>query len=401
MEEIVGMELDELPEQEALHAKIKRLPAYLKAELDDMYYEFQHQLHILAIKNQIHAAFFYTYLGQINQMRGPTSYNNFCRFDPKARAIFAQKSIPLKQRCKDVGQVWYTIDSETKAKYKDPSYIKSIRGDTPVVVVNGTIKNARRGVVKTQALNLGSNKKDIAFVWRWAKDTIDQLNEISACHKVQGILVLALGRSSGDLFIQGGTQLGHNFLQILIDGGDPLRKFHTYAAGMAVQEEILNGALTSSKGFATEEIDQNQPISQDNKGGEHLGGAGSLKKNKKEISSCMLDLLNAAGGKHFHAWPGKNAASKLREANIQMKVKRNPSHFHAREVCQPVNQLLLIPSRRILQALTKEWISLKYKGDDAELSNLDESPDKDLKSEPNVNVNSNTEGMNGDGDLSV
>jgi hypothetical protein len=66
MDKIVGMDLDELREYEALHAQSKRLPAYLKAEVDDMYYEFERQLHILAIKHQLHATLLYTHIGQTN-----------------------------------------------------------------------------------------------------------------------------------------------------------------------------------------------------------------------------------------------------------------------------------------------------------------------------------------------
>ncbi|KAI9609833.1 hypothetical protein KEM48_002699 [Puccinia striiformis f. sp. tritici PST-130] len=105
--------------QEALHAQVKRLPAYLKAEVDELYYEFQRQLYLLAIKNRIYAALFYTHLGQINRMRGPTNYNNFCRFDPQAREIFNQKGIPVKQRCKEVAEKWQALTPKIKMKYKD------------------------------------------------------------------------------------------------------------------------------------------------------------------------------------------------------------------------------------------------------------------------------------------
>jgi hypothetical protein len=67
------------------------------------------------------------------------------------------------------------------------------------------------------------------------------MNEIAACHNIQGILVIASGRSSGDLFIQGGTKMGVSFLDLLVGAGDPLRKFHTYAAGMSVIAELTNG----------------------------------------------------------------------------------------------------------------------------------------------------------------
>ncbi|POV94706.1 hypothetical protein PSTT_16710, partial [Puccinia striiformis] len=42
--------------------------AYLKAEVNERYYEFKRQLYRLAINNQIHAALFYMNLGQIHCM---------------------------------------------------------------------------------------------------------------------------------------------------------------------------------------------------------------------------------------------------------------------------------------------------------------------------------------------
>ncbi|PLW53275.1 hypothetical protein PCANC_06170 [Puccinia coronata f. sp. avenae] len=91
MEEISAMNLDELREFEALHATSRQLPAYLKAELDETYYEFERHLHIMAIRNQLHATLLYTHIGQTNQMRGATNYNNFCQFDPHAREIFSAR----------------------------------------------------------------------------------------------------------------------------------------------------------------------------------------------------------------------------------------------------------------------------------------------------------------------
>ncbi|WAR63023.1 hypothetical protein PtB15_18B105 [Puccinia triticina] len=403
MEEIVGMDLDALRKQEALHAKIKRLPAYLKPDLDSLYNEFKCQLLIFAIKNQIHASLFYVYLGQLNRMRGPTSYNNFCCFDTLAREIFAQKILPLKERCKNVGKLWKTFDDEIKAKYKDPDYLETIRGDVPMDFVNGIVQTVRQANVASKALMLASNKKSITFVQRWAKETIDRasfyyfiMNELSGCHKIQGFMVIASGRSSGDLFIQGGTKLGQEYLDMLRQGGDPVGKFHTLAAGMAVRKEILSGTLTRTDVEETDKTpsSQSQLNLQANLGaGKDSCDAGkkkyaqycqgTLKKNKKEISVRMLDLLNAAGGKHFSAWPGKNAISTLHDAKIQMKIKQNSEDFHANKVCQPVNQLLIIPSQRILQALTKGWISLKYRGGDSELSDLDKDGIDDRESNTN------------------
>jgi hypothetical protein len=121
-------------------------------------------------------------------------------------------------------------------------------------------------------LNLASNKKSVQFVRQWAKETTEQvsipvqseiqasnncslltllvngqtiqLNKIAACHSIQGFLVISSARSSGDLYIQGGSRMGVSFLNMLVCSGDPLRKFHTYVAGMSVAEELTGGEVT-------------------------------------------------------------------------------------------------------------------------------------------------------------
>ncbi|POV97944.1 hypothetical protein PSHT_14310 [Puccinia striiformis] len=190
-------------------------------------------------------------------MRGPTTYNNFCRFDPKAREILSTRE-PLKVRCKEVGKLWATIDPETKAEYKDAAYIETIRGDIPMLVTaNGSIQTARKTHVAKTTLNLASNQSSITFVKRWAKDTIKRMNEIAACHRIQGFLVIASGKSSGDIFETGGTTLGVSFLNMLIKAGDPLRKLHTYAAGMSVFQELTGDApVAEQAGIAATPLTQ-------------------------------------------------------------------------------------------------------------------------------------------------
>ncbi|PLW16318.1 hypothetical protein PCASD_18707 [Puccinia coronata f. sp. avenae] len=375
MEEIICMELDELRENEALHAKNKRLPAYLKAKLDDMYYEFERQLHILAIRHQLHATLLYTHIGQTNRMRGATNYNNFCRFDPQAREIFSTKDEPLKQRCKEVGKLWSTMDPDIKMQYKDPTFIESICGDVPMTVVNGVIQTVKKRQVASSTLTLASEKKSITFVRRWAKETIDRMNEIAACHNIQGILVIASGRSSGDLFIQGGTKMGVSFLDLLVGAGDPLRKFHTYAAGMSVIAELTNGNPDAPrKTHPTRK--RKQPEANGNAADEDQDQEeedqycrGQLRDNKAEISRKLVKILNAAGGKKFAHWPGKNAASVLPAAGIQVKIKaQNKDNFIASELFQPVNALSIVTSQRILRAIGEGWIKIQYNEEEDEVN---------------------------------
>ncbi|POW15090.1 hypothetical protein PSTT_02350, partial [Puccinia striiformis] len=325
LEEISGMDLDE-----SLHAENKRLPAYLKAELNDMYYEFERQLHIFAIRFQLHVALLYMHIGLINKMR---------------------EEEPLKQRCKDVAKVWATIDPETKSKYKDPAYIETIRGDVPMLVVNGCIQTH----VANTSLNLACNQKSTTFVRRWAHDTIQRMNKHYTCHHIQGFLVIALGKSSGDLFVTGGTPLGVSFLNMLMKAGNPLPKFHTLAAGMAVIDKLVNSAPAD-----TPEKSVPGPVVQKRKHAdivimeaedakktdEHTNG--NLKANKKGISKQLKKMLNDAGGKTFSGWPGKNAAHDLGKADIQVK---------------PIKAINIGTSRRILRAIGEGWIHIKYQED--------------------------------------
>ncbi|KAI9611186.1 hypothetical protein KEM48_004658 [Puccinia striiformis f. sp. tritici PST-130] len=258
---------------------------------------------------------------------------------PHAREIFNQKGIPVKQWCKEVAEKWHTLTPEIKMKYKDYDFIKTLRGDVPVELVNGTIQTTRQVHVANTALNLGSNKRGIAFAQRWIKDMIAEMNQLAASQGIQGMLIIASVRSSGDLFIQGGTNLGRNFISMLRKGGDPIKKFQTYIAGMAAAEEVCGGPVCT---------------------------------NKKIIGAKMKELLNAAGGKYFKAWPGSNVVRDLNAASIQLKVKRNAADFQVKELCQPVNTLLLDSSQRILQAIGKGWISLRYIEDGVNNSFMEE-----------------------------
>ena len=63
----------------------------------------------------------------------------------------------------------------------------------------------------------------------------------------------------------------------------------------------------------------------------------------------------------------------LSQSKIELKIKRNPDDFHASELCQPVKNLLLVPSQRILRAIGEGWIQMKYKGESIEEGNEKET----------------------------
>ncbi|KAI9613929.1 hypothetical protein H4Q26_009779 [Puccinia striiformis f. sp. tritici PST-130] len=230
------------------------------------------------------------------------------------------------------------------------------------VTANGSIQTARKIHVANTTLNLASNQSSITFVERWAKNTINRMNEIAACHRIQGFLVIASGKSSGDLFETGGTTLGVSFLNMLIKAGDPLRKFHTYAAGMSVVEELTNVApVTDQIGIAATPSTQKQkhcemeePAQEASEATDEYSG-GNLKENKKKISKQLKTMLNDTGGK-----------------NLVVKIKKNTHNFTASELFQPIKAINIETSQRILRAIGEGWIRLKYQEDNTPVDSDDE-----------------------------
>ncbi|POW22424.1 hypothetical protein PSHT_01273 [Puccinia striiformis] len=242
------------------------------------------------------------------------------------------------------------------------------------VTANGSIQTARKIHVANTTLNLASNQSSITFVERWAK-TPSTMNEIAACHRIQGFLVIASGKSSGDLFETGGTTLGVSFLNMLIKAGDPLRKFHTYAAGMSVVEELTNVApVTDQIGIAATPSTQKQKHCEMEEPAQEASEATDEQpqREQEENQQTTENMLNDTGGKKFSGWPGLHAACELDKAHIQVKIKKNTHNFTASELFQPIKAINIETSQRILRAIGEGWIRLKYQEDNTPVDSDDE-----------------------------
>ncbi|WAR59985.1 hypothetical protein PtB15_11B626 [Puccinia triticina] len=186
------------------------------------------------------------------------------------------------------------------------------------------------------------------------------MNQLAAAHKIQGMLIVASAWSSGNLFVQVGTELGQNFLGMLMAGSNPLAKFHTYVAGMAAVEEISTGG---------------DPAATEGKSDKRK--ANVIEETHKEDDPaqvppkyCLTPLRNNK----------KLISNQL--AKVQLKVKQNPTQFQAKELWQPVNTMLINPLQRIIQAFGKGWILFEYKpeGVDNTLKSNSENPPPPKKS---------------------
>ncbi|PLW43786.1 hypothetical protein PCASD_09398 [Puccinia coronata f. sp. avenae] len=67
----------------------KRITNAVKDELQQIMLEYQKQVQLVALRSQIRAELLFKWLGVYNKLRTPNQFNNFCRYSPDARKIFA------------------------------------------------------------------------------------------------------------------------------------------------------------------------------------------------------------------------------------------------------------------------------------------------------------------------
>ncbi|KAA1076813.1 hypothetical protein PGT21_019846 [Puccinia graminis f. sp. tritici] len=87
MEQVNQQSLDQLRRTVAKDPEYLRLTVSDKLQLDAAYRAYQSAVHRIAIENKLHIKPVLDYLGNEARIRGPSCYNNFCKYDPVAGAI--------------------------------------------------------------------------------------------------------------------------------------------------------------------------------------------------------------------------------------------------------------------------------------------------------------------------
>jgi hypothetical protein len=70
-----------------------RLTKKIKNKLEELHYEFQCDLHQLAIDHGVAPHLLHEHLGWLQRKRVSTSYNNFAEYDPEALKLFAESEL--------------------------------------------------------------------------------------------------------------------------------------------------------------------------------------------------------------------------------------------------------------------------------------------------------------------
>ncbi|OAV98109.1 hypothetical protein, variant [Puccinia triticina 1-1 BBBD Race 1] len=198
--------LYELRKLQSTHIKLHRLNLRIKSEAETLYFEYQKKIQLLSLKFSRPATSIARYLGQ-NRSRKKNQWNKFKAEDPTAKETFHDSAVELSQQNKDVAVTYKATlpkppghAEEEEDSFDPKKKVKSSRN---------VMKNVRK--------------------WR---DTVErQLKELSDEGYIEGFLVLASQDHTVNFFSQGGSFIANQFLRNLMDKGDPVGGFHSYAAG--------------------------------------------------------------------------------------------------------------------------------------------------------------------------
>ncbi|PLW52189.1 hypothetical protein PCANC_10270 [Puccinia coronata f. sp. avenae] len=105
----------------------KRITNAVKDELRQIMLEYQKQVQLVALRSQIQAELLFKWLGVYNKSRTPNQFNNFCRYSPDARKIFALKEFPPSERMQQVADVWRELCEEDQLKFCNWDFINDLQ----------------------------------------------------------------------------------------------------------------------------------------------------------------------------------------------------------------------------------------------------------------------------------
>ncbi|EFP84649.2 uncharacterized protein PGTG_10808 [Puccinia graminis f. sp. tritici CRL 75-36-700-3] len=342
-----------------------RMTAEMKSELDDLYYEFQRELHKLSIKHQVGPHLCFAHLGQSKKVKGGSTWNNFQQYDPEALALFDEFG-------KDVGgdkvaELWKTKDDATKKLYKDIDFLISLTEENADAIAaaqdNVYSTNGSRLRSKTMVSSSHvSQKKTMTMVSNWVRKTEADLKSMAFFHQVEGFFVVASRHPKSTIFEKGGSALGYNFLEMMADKEekDTAGHFHTWVAAKAIQ--IINGIrVDPSKSMKRKAITSTN----DKTNAANEFDMGTVAKNVHAIREKLKEMIqSASGNKLCCAWPATDSVNKLKELKLKLHVKNNDWNIVPKDLFQPLSRLHEGPAKGILACLNTKRILITYHGNE-------------------------------------
>ncbi|KAA1097448.1 hypothetical protein PGT21_007345 [Puccinia graminis f. sp. tritici] len=328
MEKVKQQSLDQLRRTVAKDPEYLRLTVSDKLQLDAAYRAYQAAVHRIAIENKLHIKPVLDYLGNEARIRGPSCYNNFCKYDPVAGAINRDKTISSKERASQCGALWRQLTREEQAHWKDQEYLDSFPAHNDVESTAPDVNNATESATLAPAPR--TLPRDRFSLKRWAHKVQRELRNLSTAHQVEGYLVLASRDPVRPVLLTRGSHMAEEFLDILASDTNQCNSFFNF------RRRGVDGD------------DPNCPYD-----------LGSKKANAAEVCKLLREELSkATHGAWQNGWPGTKTAATLRKLGVTLSIQENDQHITAADFCKRPLDMFIGQTQRILLAFSKGWVKI-------------------------------------------
>ncbi|EFP84781.2 uncharacterized protein PGTG_10252 [Puccinia graminis f. sp. tritici CRL 75-36-700-3] len=294
--------LDQLQKKVAHHrvGHYKRLAAEDCVALGAAYSRYQQEVHLIAAERLLKPRPVLNHVGSLSRFRGPNMYINFCKYDIEARKVYYDKSRSMRERKRECGRLWRALDQQTKLKYKDIKFLKTLpnpfgRGECPGP--DGGTSEA------SQAKNKKSRFYRSAETELWSRKVMLDLKNLGAAHDIEGFVMLYKGNSNE--VVSGGSFMGEQFVDMFAK--DKKLDISSNFLSFASSQEVIRKATG-----------QVAKVVRPRKRAQKLGSKetawnlGGREKNR----DAAREKLNEAISKATHIrrkWPGKTTEKSLKK----------------------------------------------------------------------------------------
>ncbi|EFP87604.1 uncharacterized protein PGTG_13975 [Puccinia graminis f. sp. tritici CRL 75-36-700-3] len=342
LEKLSHESLEELRVRAAKYAEYIRLTAEDKVVLDEAYRQYQRAVLKIAIERKLHVKPVLSYLGNEVRIRGPTNFNNFCKYDEIAGPIYHDKSIPIADRMTKLSELWSRLDEVQKDQWRDQEFLDSITPPDYVIPPESDRVHAAPKWRKREAFKLNN----------WTRKMKRDLKNLSTSHQVEGFFVLASRDPDGPILSTGGSLMAEEFLDIMAADTNPCRSFYNFVNGQQAIKDISGKPPPPLKKrkrrSGKENYDPSCPYD-----------LGSREANIEAVREKLRDALRkATHGVWADGWPGTKTEKTLRSLGVTLQVQQNDLFIHASEFCKRPSDMRIGQTQRILTAFAKGWVRL-------------------------------------------
>ncbi|PLW27982.1 hypothetical protein PCANC_23037 [Puccinia coronata f. sp. avenae] len=343
--------LSELRDLQRTHIRYSRLNEDIKREAQDLYFEYQRKQHLLSLKYRCAFKALTKYLGQRCTRQQATRWNQFQK--KNAQEAMHKTAIPLGQRNKEASTLYkqasqVTTDNNNRSQADNPTDPNDPNSD-------------ERDRFGRPSKSDDTLRKEVKA---WAAGVQLKLKELSDSFGVEGFLVLALQDHQKPLFFQGGSFLGDEFLEALIEEGNPIRKFAIWTAGSLKKRSNKRSAAhlptTDSSGSQPLTKKRKMAIAAFENRDVCLGKVALNHKHiAKELGKMYNEVQTGSNLKDTRGWPATNTVFRLARFNCKLVIHKNDRGLTLETmVDKPIKKMKIEQTWLVLRGLKNKWIEL-------------------------------------------